>query len=524
MIPKSYIENYIQTGKQFPPETEAVRLAENRKYQMVFEGKFLDLFPNLRDKLFMDLVNKDGLIERFVETTIPRFPSLIEKKFCNLAFGKTPSISHETDGKLDKKISDALERTNFWTAVKRAFVDSRIFGNGIIDSYNTLSNLTSNYEDVEDLEPVVTNLDVSSWCPVCEDTNKSVIVGHLIGAVYKVEDENYNGYRIVITYNTNKKSKSWTFNCSTPILNSVTLKELVSVSGETDSATAYNRVKVLVGFNTTTTYPYGISTFRDYYELVAKLMNRFSQVANILDKHAMPMMSGPKSVLDYNEDTGEWTFNRSAFVGVSPEDSGIDLKYVTWDAQLDACFKDINNITKLIYQMSESGADFLDDLTDNSNGFAPSARALKIRQKSPISAVNAWVTENQTTIKKAVSDVCKMSGVNVEWTDLELSWTPNLPEDELEKSQIFMNKMNSGFSFVDEAMREYGMSYEGAKQEFKDKLDESKQKSEASFAQQQKQIDLAGKKEGDDGDNVQKKTDKNPETQRRANDQLGKQQ
>ena len=124
MIPKSYIENYIQTGKQFPPETEAVRLAENRKYQTVFDGKFLDLFPHLRDKLFMDLVNKDGRIERFIETTIPRFPSLIEKKFCNLAFGKTPSISHETDGKLDKKISDALERTNFWAAVKRAFVDS----------------------------------------------------------------------------------------------------------------------------------------------------------------------------------------------------------------------------------------------------------------------------------------------------------------------------------------------------------------------------------------------------------------
>ena len=89
MIPKSYIENYIQTGKQFPPETEAVRLAENRKYQAVFDGKFLDLFPHLRDKLFMDLVNKDGEIERFIETTIPRFPSLIEKKFCNLAFGKT---------------------------------------------------------------------------------------------------------------------------------------------------------------------------------------------------------------------------------------------------------------------------------------------------------------------------------------------------------------------------------------------------------------------------------------------------
>ena len=524
MIPKSYIENYIKTGKQFPPDTEAVRLSENKRYQLVFDGKFLELFPNLKDKLFMDLVNKNGEIERFVEATIPNFPSLIERKFSNLAFGKTPSISHETDGTLDKKISDALEKSNFWSAVKRAFVDSRVFGNGILDSYNTVSNLTDSYEDVEDLEPVVTTLDVNCWCPVCEDTNKSVIVGHLIGAVYKVEEASYNGYRISITYNTNKESKTWVYNCSTPLFGSVTLKEMISGPVTRTGATNYNRVKVLVGFNTTTSYPYGISTFRDYYDLVAKLMNRFSQVANILDKHAMPMMSGPKSVLDYNEDTGEWTFNRSAFVGISPEDAGLDLKYVTWDAQLDACFKDINNITKLIYQMSESGADFLDDLTDNSNGFAPSARALKIRQKSPISAVNAWITENQNTIKKAVEDVCKMSGVSVKWTDLELSWTPNLPEDELEKSQIFMNKMNAGFSFVDEAMREYGMTYEGAKQEFEDKLEEGKKKSESTLALQQKQIDLDPNKKTNDDGKVTKKVDTNPDTQRRANDQIGKQQ
>jgi hypothetical protein len=73
-------------------------------------------------------------------------------------------------------------------------------------------------------------------------------------------------------------------------------------------------------------------------------------------------------------------------------------------------------------------------------------------------------------------------------------------------------------------MREYGMSYEGAKQEFEDKLEEGKKKSESTLALQQKQIDLdPNSKKNDDG-NTNRKVDKDPDTQRRANDQLGKQQ
>ena len=67
-----------------------------------------------------------------------------------------------------------------------------------------------------------------------------------------------------------------------------------------------------------------------------------------------------------------------------------------------------------------------------------------------------------------------MSGLDIEPEDLDFIWHVNLPEDELEKAQIFQTKVNAGFSVVEEMKRTYGLSDSSASEEYKQHLEEVK--------------------------------------------------
>lgn len=497
------IDSVFKEGAVFPPNTEMKRLQLNKKFQAVFDGNIGVAFPDLPPRLTETVKNYKGELLDFFNPINVKFGKLIPKKYADFIFGRTPSVVHTKNSNLDKDIKKAIVKANFWNNVKKNFMDCYKFGNGISKCYNKSpiyvyeGNRTSG-------DAALSPIESSLWIPVISEFDYNNIIGNIIGTVYAVNDEKTQ-YNILIEYYKNDGSyRKEVWACSNPqAFGRVTLTQQLK-TWEGTSALADNPVKVFTGFTTTEDGVYGESAYTFYYEILKEIIVRYTQIAKVIDKHAMPVMMGPTSALSTDEETGERYFKRGDYIAISPTDGAIKVQYLEWDGKVDASFKELDYLVGLLYQMSETGAPFLDGDTDKL-GFAESARALQIRHKSPIAYANAWVSQNENVIKQCIKDICKIEGLDIEEEDLEITYNLNLPEDNLEKSQIFNNKVNAGFSIVEEMKRDYRMNQDGAETEF------------ASYLEEQKRINEVGGKRTQPAQ-VGNGT---PESIRKSNDQVG---
>ena len=499
------VNSVFKEGAIFPPNTETTRIRNYRVYKAIFDGKIEVAFPDLPERLTETLKNYKGELIDFFNPINLKFGKLIPKKFADFIFGRTPTVIHTTNSKLDKPIKKAIIKSNLWNMIKKNFMDCYQFGNGVSKCYNK-SPIYIYEGNRTDGDAALAPIQYTHWLPQVSEFDYNNIIGNIIGTVYAIDDAKTQYEILLEYYNNDGTYRKEVWSCSKPqVYGRVTLgKRKQSWTGKTvlDS----NSVKVFTGFSTTEDGIYGQSAYTMYYEILKEIIVRYTQIAKVIDKHAMPVMTGPTSALATDEKTGERYFKRGDYIAISPNDGSIPVKYMEWDGKLDASFSELDRLVGLLYQMSEVGAPFLDGDTDKL-GFAESARALKIRHKSPIAYANAWVSQNENVIKECIADICKISGVDVDPEDLEITYNLNLPEDELEKAQIFSQKINSGFSRIEEMKRSYRMNQDGAETEFESHLKEQEQLSQNSI-----------KNNNDNTDNA--KLD-NPESVRKSNDQSG---
>ena len=477
------VNSVFKTGAMFPPSTELKRLQLNRRYQAIFNGDIAVAFPDLPPRLTETVKDYQGNLIDFFNPINVRFGKLIPKKFADFIFGRTPSVVHTKNSNLDKEIKKAIVKSNFWNNAKKSFMDCYKFGNGISKCYNKSPIYVYNGNRTTG-DAAFSPIESSQWVPIISEFDYNNIIGSIIGTVYATNDEKTQ-FQILLEYYKNDGSyRKEVWSCSRPqAYGRVILQEQLK-TWEGKGVLDDNPVKIFTGFSTTEDGIYGESAYTFFYEILKEIIVRYTQIAKVIDKHAMPVMTGPTSALSTDDKTGERYFKRGDYIAISPTDGAIPVKYLEWDGKTDASFKELDYLVGLLYQMSETGAPFLDGDTDKL-GFAESARALKIRHKSPIAYANAWVSQNENVIKESIRDVCKIQGLDIDEEDLEITYNLNLPEDELEKSQIFANKVKSGFSIVEEMKRVFRMNQDGAETEFESYLEEQKKISEASVKQTQ---------------------------------------
>lgn len=504
------VKSLFKEGATFPPSTETLRIIENQQYKALFEGNIEMAFPKMKERLEETFVNYKGQLIDVFEPLNAKFGKLIPKKFADFMFGRTPTVIHTKESTKDKKIRECLRKSSFWNMVKKGFIDTYRYGNGVLKHYNKLPIYIYNGART-DGEPATTPVEVNTWTPQTAQFDEYNVLGNIIGTVYNTVDEG-SEYEILLEYyKSDGTFEKYVFSCTPPsTYGQVTLRQLLrSWSGKT--VLDDNPVKILTGFSTTEDGIYGQSAYKMYYEILKEIIVRYTQIAKVIDKHAMPVLTGPASALSTDNRTGERYFKRGDYIAISTQDSGIKPAYLEWDGKLDASFEELDRLVGLLYQMSETGAPFLDGDTDKL-GFAESARALKIRHKSPIAYANAWISQNENVIKESISDLCKIGGLDIDPEDLEITYNINLPEDELEKSQIFANKVNAGFSRIEEMKRSYRMNQDGAETEFESHLKEQQELS---------QNNITNKAQNDTtNDNAENLNNKSTESIRKSNDQI----
>lgn len=184
----------------------------------------------------------------------------------------------------------------------------------------------------------------------------------------------------------------------------------------------------------TTDRLFGIDDYQSIDSIVSELMVRVSQISKVLDKHANPSMSGPEGAMELDNATGEWRFRIGDYYPRRSNDEP-DVNYITWDASMDANFKQIEILTNQLYTISEMGSAIFGDVTGKT-GEVPSGSALRRLMMSPLAKARRVSNSFDPVLKKLISACAALKGIAVDAKDITITWNDGLPDDEAENANI----------------------------------------------------------------------------------------
>lgn len=247
---------------------------------------------------------------------------------------------------------------------------------------------------------------------------------------------------------------------------------------------------------------WGISDYDGMEGIFDELNNRVSRISRVLDKHESPKLILPPGILQedpYNP--GRWYVEKEDLeaIEVNPEALGNgqanDLpRYLTWDAQLEAAFKQIDKILELGMMMSETN---MDAFGLGKSGMAESGRALKFRLLRTISKINRKKLYFDQALKNILYtaqflESIHAGGPSPEELEYRIEWQDGLPNDNYEMAQIeSLRAGGSPLTSIESSIRRLdGLRGEGLEKELERiKEDESQSRGTSSVSNPELKLD-----------------------------------
>ena len=194
---------------------------------------------------------------------------------------------------------------------------------------------------------------------------------------------------------------------------------------------------------------WGASDYEDIESLQDALNNRISSIDEILDKHCNPILVLPTGIMRYDPNTDRYYALQKDKEAIEVNDAELGAKlprYVTWDAQLNAAFGEIDKLVDLMMLTSQLSP----TLFGLSNGnVSDSAKALKIRMVQTLAKINDKQMAYDSAIKNVMYAALWLENMNSKKVpkpeDVRIEWQDGLPDDELEITQIHAARVAGGF-------------------------------------------------------------------------------
>lgn len=391
--------SWLAEGKLFPPpsEKERMQLYENNeklllsKHRKVYEEHFEELARRLKKKIFEVDV-------------IVNYQQLLSKKIADLVCGEPPTIETEQD---TDTLDTVLEQIKWHVKLYEAVIDVTCFGNAILKFVGKK----------------VTAVSPKCWFPIVDKSDIKEIIQHVI-AYPITPDNNGDMTKIYVEIHDVGRIETRIYNYDAKKCEIGSLKE----SKVEKTNLEISAVQVLTNITCSSSL-YGIDDYSVVNSIVAKIMWRLYCIDNVLDKHSDPSISGPKSALTFDERTGRYFLDLGKYfsrdVATDP-----DVKYITWDGNLESSFKELETLFNQLYILSEMGQAFAEG---GGGGNASSGTALKLKMVSPRVKAARIANINTSTIKQIIITLAKLNGVELKYDGLTLHWNDGLPIDESEQ-------------------------------------------------------------------------------------------
>jgi SPP1 family phage portal protein len=439
--------DFLNIGKTWPPPEEALRLQRYNENRLLFEGEHTTVYAEQFKRIIR--ADKDGNKAISFEIVV-NFHKKLSLKVADLLLGEPPKITcGDAEGQEQKSLDLIMERNDLINTAYEVTIDVSRHGDGLFYIYQG-----ENGGVIDVTQPAM-------WFPVVSPDNVKKILYQVLAWTYEVgEGQNKKTYLKAQIHEKGKYTEREyeLVNCK---LSSQTVADKTISTGLSDFAIV--RVPNLL----TSDRIFGIDDYEDVDSIISEIEVRLSQIAKILDKHAEPSMQGPQSALQYDEVTETWKVKAGEYFIV--EDGEGEVKYLVWDAQLEANFNFLDRLVNLLYTMSEMGSAIFGDMTSKT-GQVPSGSALRRLMISPLAKVNRIRMRFDNALKKAIKLCSELKGpgiVSLKDKAISITWQDGLPGDPVEEADIMATRTGSKATMsLKRALKQYdGMSDADADEE-----------------------------------------------------------
>ena len=408
---------WLKPDTEFPPQEENNRIKEYKCYAGLFDLNPFESFNSCGSRL---IANFD---EYFKLPLLLGYQRLATIKLADMVIGAPPSISVNDNDEMTDKISDIRDQTDFDSKLYQALIDYSRYGVTVFRLFND--------DEVQDEDRgnfAVWNPE--EWFPILKKDGTKRIKEHVL--VWRVNFGTPSNPAWFLEVQRHPTQGGHYFEERYAMDENGTHIKRKLASKKVDTKGMPCLVHYVANLPSTTNI-YGTSDYKMINELVWKATERMRQILHILDKHADPSMTGPATMLKANEETGELEFQASQFSAVSPGEE--HPEYMTWDGQLEAAFKALEELLNQIYIMSEMGEAFLGNT--KGAGQAVSGTAMRYKMVSPLEKARRVSNALTLPLKKLMSGLIYIdTGEKMRFQDINIIWEDSLPKDPREVAEL----------------------------------------------------------------------------------------
>lgn len=444
-------------GDPWPPEGHTKRLEDYARYRQLFRGRHDEVFARVQAWL-------DKTPDKTLVYIVANFPKLISLICADLLFGEEPVFRVGDEGTPEQEtlnaiiINNSLRTLNYEMAVSASWRGDVVFKAryGLRHSYS------------EGPEPIIEQVPPSYFFPDVDPDNVKDMRAAVVAWEKRQDDRTY--LRKEIHLPGRIRNELWLMDGSVlkrqVPLN--TLDEYRELPEEQETGYPGILVEHCPNWRLDDDF-WGISDYDDIESLVDELNNRISRISRVLDKHENPKLILPPGMMEYDPATKRYYIRKEALdvVEVDAEQGANLPRYLVWDAQLEAAFKQIDKLVEIAFLVSETSPDAFGM---GRQGQAESGRALKFRLLRTLGKVNRkrlYLDEALKNVLYAaqVLDVTH-GGKDYKPKDVHIEWKDGLPQDDLEAAQVEQTRITSGTTSVESAVRRLdGLSGQALKDE-----------------------------------------------------------
>ena len=411
---------FLHSGARWPPEGEERRLRRYDDNRKLFEDEHAEVYREQMRRIERVIGNFSSAVSY---ATVLSYQKLMSLKIADLVFGEPPKFTAAREGQ-QEVIDRVLSETNLLNAAYMCAIDVSRYGDGLL----LLGN--------RDGAPVVDAVSPCNWYPVIDRDNIKHTLYHAFGWAYPLDTKRTRWELKVQVHNPEQPAdcEQHRYSLSGAEGNWQIGRE---ITGE-DEMLLETQLQVCPVFRVpnvlTSDRVYGIDDYQSIDSIISELMVRISQVSRVLDKHANPSMSGPASALEQDQVTGEWRLKVGNYY---PQNTREDPapQYITWDASMEANFKQIELLINQLYTISEMGSAIFGDLASKT-GTVPSGSALRRLMVLPLAKARRIANNFDPALKGLVSACVAIYGTPIAPRDITITWNDGLPDDEAESAQI----------------------------------------------------------------------------------------
>lgn len=429
--------SFFKSGAEWPPKDEAVRLLTYENNRKLWNGDHESVFAARWAKLLRAPEDKEYRLSLNVHRRITTM-------FADLVFGREPTYKSKEREYLDTLIgrdtSEPLQRISYEVAQ-----DFSRYGVGIYKVY------------FDGARSRIVAQPPCYWFPVVNPMNVKDIQQHIIAYRYKMADT----YYLAVEIHERGKLTEMTWAMTRDGT------KLIMLEGEPiEQETGVEDFLVFSCINSTSSDSlFGKDDYSDINEVVSELEVRHAQVSRVQDKNADPVLTGPRTAIKLNPETGKPFVDivGGRYIGGTKDD--MPYAYLTWDGMMTANFAEVGNLMELMYFLSETSPAAFGKLEQ---GLAESGAALRRMMIPTLAKVDRMKQAIAPALRGAMiaaSRLDKERGVAgaVELDDLSVSLNTGLPQDPTEVMDNQTKLLDAGLTTKKRAVMEiFGMNEDDA--------------------------------------------------------------